>query len=377
MIIVISSISILFAIVYLLLIFFFYKGWKGLSTDENVPLQKFPSVSVLIAVRNEENNIERLLKALAAQDYPRELYEVIIIDDHSTDRTVEIVSSFPMENLKLIELDNAEVLNSYKKKAIALGMEHSRSDIIITTDGDCSMSRKWISTLVRYYEKYSLKLLSAPVAFYEQKSLFEKIQTVEFQYLIGAGAGSIHNGFPNTCNGANLCYSREVFHELDGFKGIDDIASGDDELFLHKVANNYPNRIGFVKNKDAIVFTHAKKTFPEFIEQRKRWASKSMKYNDKRIVLVVSMVFLFNVSLLLNIMLGFWDPVYWNVFALQFLLKAFIDGLFIHSTLSFFDKRNYILLLPPVLFLYTFYIIAIGIYANLGRSYSWKGRIVR
>src|SRR6202012_3482401 len=126
----------------------------------------------------------------------------------------------------------------------------------------------------------------------------------------GSGAALIGNGQASTCNGANLAYRKDVFYAVGGFKGIDDLASGDDELLLQKVAEKYPGKIGFLKSYDAIVYTHAKHTLKEFLQQRRRWASKSVKYKDKKVTAMTVGIWLFNVSLLANACLGFADSYF-------------------------------------------------------------------
>jgi cellulose synthase/poly-beta-1,6-N-acetylglucosamine synthase-like glycosyltransferase len=328
-------------------------------------------------MRNERENVAPLLKDLKLQDYPAAYFEVIVVDDHSTDGTAAAVESCKMDNLSLVRLNEDKALNSYKKKAITIAIAQSGSELIITTDGDCRMGPKWISTIVDFYQNNGLEFISSPVAFSEEKSWFEKLQTIEFQYLIGIGAASIKNGSPNTCNGANLAYTRELFNELGGFSGIDAIASGDDELFLHKVTLKHKSSIGFLKHHDAVVYTKAKKTLPEFIQQRRRWASKSMKYTDRKIVVMVSLIFLYNLSLLLNAFLGFYDPFLWKILLFQLAAKIICDGAFIISTLAFFKKTSYIIFIPVILILYVIYILFMGFYSNFGGNYEWKGRSVR
>src|SRR5581483_2996565 len=128
------------------------------------------------------------------------------------------------------------------------------------------------------YETRDYFMISSPVAYFEERSLFELMQTLEFYYLIGIGAAFIGNKKASTCNGANLAYKKETFYTVGGFKGIDDLASGDDELLLQKVARQYKGRIGFLKQREAIVYTHAKHTLGSFLKQRRRWASKSTHY---------------------------------------------------------------------------------------------------
>src|SRR5690606_41405437 len=91
------------------------------------------------------------------------------------------------------------------------------------------------------------------------------------------------NGAPTTCNGANLAYRRDIFYEVGGFNVIDELASGDDELLLHKIAERFPSRIAFCKSVKAMVYTDAKPDLKSYMSKRKSLASKSPKYKDKRV----------------------------------------------------------------------------------------------
>ncbi len=372
-----SVISILLALVYIGIISFFIYGWAKIPKN-NILLKEYDTtVSIMIPVRNEENHIGLLLQDLAKQSYPSHLIEIIVIDDHSTDRTVEIVNQVKGDNVKLISLYIDQPTNAYKKKAITTAIENTSSELIITTDGDCRIGPEWVESIVSFFKTNNVKLVSSPVSFHDDNNWYEKLQTVEFQFLIGAGGACIQNKFPNTCNGANLAYTREVFEEVHGFKGIDDIAHGDDELFLHKVFHKFPNSIGFLKDERAIVNTFAKRKFGDFLQQRKRWASKSVKYYDKRMVWMVSLIFLFNLSILINGIAGFFYKPVWTLFIIQVLTKLLFDGIFIFQTLQFFKKIKLMVYVPLVVFFYVFYIIVIGIIGNIGNTYEWKGRSVR
>ncbi len=190
------------------------------------------------------------------------------------------------------------------------------------------------------------------------------------------GASSIGNKMPATCNGANLAYRKDVFFELGGFSGIDDLASGDDELFLHKVASRYPDNIGFCKSSDAIVYTHAKQDLKEFISQRKRWASKVTKYKDKRIVALGVYAWLTMVFFCLNGLLGFYDADYWIIAGLSLIVKFIAEFIFMIPVLRFAKRSRLLLYIPIVSIIHIFYIIYIGITSNSGK-YVWKGRLVR
>jgi len=331
---------------------------------------------VLIAARNEEEKIHLTIEDILAQDYPKHLTEIIIVDDHSTDRTSEIISSYASRGVKLLQLKEDKPLNSYKKKAIATAISLSTGDLMVATDADCRMGSRWLSTIVGYYEMEQPVMISSPVGYFEEKSLFERMQTLEFNFLIGIGAAFIGNGRASTCNGANLAYRKDIFYEVGGFAGIDDLASGDDELLLQKVAARFPGRIGFLKHFEAVVLTHAKANLKEFLQQRRRWASKSVKYKDKRVIGLTVGIWLFNVSLIVNALLGFYDIFFFKVFLLQFVLKYLFEFVFLLPISTFFKRPQLIVLLIIIIPLHVLYFFYIGIIGTT-KTYTWKGRVVR
>jgi len=356
--------------------FFLRRGWRRLRVhhaDEKLPKTH---VSVLIAARNEEKRIHYTIEDILAQNYPRELMDVIIVDDHSTDQTADIILSYANQGVRLLKLNEDKPLNSYKKKAITEAIKISNGELIVTTDADCRMGKKWLKTIVSLYEKDDMKIISSPVAYFEEKNIFEELQTLEFLFLIGLGASTIGNKIPSTCNGANLAYRKDVFFELEGFRGIDDLASGDDELFLHKVASHYPDGIAFCKSSDAIVYTHAKFNLKEFIDQRKRWASKSTRYKNKKIVALGAFIWLSNIFFCLNALLGFYNPAYWTIAALLLLLKFLAELSFLIPLTRFIKRPGLLWLLPALTVIHIFYLIYIGVAGNSGK-YLWKGRMVR
>lgn len=376
MISVISVISLLLTFFYAFLVLFLRNGWLKLSDFKKADIVPKTQVSILIAARNEADKIHLTIDDILAQNYPKTLFELIIVDDHSSDGTAEIINSYASQGVKLIILNESEPLNSYKKKAISEAIKLSVGELIITTDADCRMGTNWLSTIVNYYEQNDFNLISSPVVYFEEKSLFERLQTLEFLFLIGLGAAGIGNKMPSTCNGANLAYKKSVFLSLDGFKGIDDLASGDDELFLHKVAHNYPGSIGFCKSEDAIVYTHAKPTLNEFLQQRKRWASKSVKYKDKKIMFLAVSIWFFNVSLAVNLLAGIFFPILLKLVFIQFIIKLVAEIFFLEPLTTFAKRKNLLYYLSFFTFLHVVYFIYIGLAGNSGK-YQWKGRMVK
>jgi cellulose synthase/poly-beta-1,6-N-acetylglucosamine synthase-like glycosyltransferase len=371
-----SFISLLLTGYYLVVLLYLIKGWASLKRPKNALNQFNTKVTVLIAARNEEEGIHLTIEDILAQNYPKHLTEIIIVDDHSIDRTADIIRGYASQGVRLHQLQMGEVLNSYKKKAIAEAIGLSNGDLMVATDADCRMGPKWLSTVVSYFETENPVMISSPVTYFEERGLFERLQTLEFAYLVGIGASFIGNSRASTCNGANFAYRKDVFYEVGGFKGIDDLASGDDELLLQKVAVVYPGRIGFLKHRDAIVYTHAKHTLSEFLQQRRRWASKSTKYKDKKVVALAVCIWLFNLSLLANALLGFYDVKFFWLFATQMFFKYIFEAAFLLPITSFLKRpqlTGLLILLSPI---HIIYFVYVGLIGNT-KKYAWKGRVVR
>ena len=373
---VIKLFVVFFTLSYVFLVIYLLSGWLKIKTFTSERIIFNTKVSVLIAARDEERNIKATIDALLAQEYPKELLELIIVDDHSNDATAEIIQSYAKDGVQLLSLNESQVLNSYKKKAITEAIHLSTGELMVATDADCRMGPKWLSTVVSLYEEKKPYLISSPVVYFNDDSTFKKLQTLEFLYLIGLGAATIGNRQASTCNGANLAYSKEVFLELGGFQGIDDLASGDDELFLHKVAAKYPGKIEFCKARDAVVYTEAKESLSAFISQRKRWASKSTHYKRKSIIILGISIWLFNVFLLLSVIFAAFNPQLWLFVYACLGAKIAVELLFMSAMTRFSNRVSLLVYLPFLSILHVIYLIYIGVAGNSGK-YQWKGRMVR
>jgi cellulose synthase/poly-beta-1,6-N-acetylglucosamine synthase-like glycosyltransferase len=369
-------VSAFLTILYVAIVLSFIVGWRRLPGFNLPNASAQIAVSIIVAARNEEENISKTIEDLLAQDYSTSLMEIIFIDDHSTDATGKIIMSYNDPRIKLITLNEPITINSYKKKAIQTAIGKASGKLIITTDADCRMGRKWLKTIVGYYQQGGFKMISSPVVFNEERNFFERAQSLEFLYLIGMGASTIGNRNPSTCNGANLAYERAAFYEVGGFTGIEDLASGDDELLLHKIAARYNNKIGFLKNSDAIVYTQAKPTVNEFIQQRKRWASKSTRYKNKSIIVLGVLVWLFNLSIVLNLLAGIFSIGYLKVGVAQLVIKMIVELFFLIGVTRFARRMELLILIPALNIMHIVYIIFIGIAGNSGK-YNWKGRMVK
>ncbi len=371
----------LFAL-YSLLIIYYWLAWK--SIPDFIPTTTSPTlkISVIIPARNEEENISQLLTALQLQTYPAALVEVIVVDDHSTDNTSAIVQQYA--GVKLIQLKD-DGINSYKKKAIETGIAAATGEMIVTTDADCLPLPNWLKSIAAFKEENKSALIAAPVVLTPSpsplrvegsNSLLSIFQQLDFMVLQGITGAAVYKKNMSMCNGANLAYERKIFYEVNGFSGIDHIASGDDMLLMHKIWKQYPDKVQYLKSKEAIVATEPMKTWKAFFNQRIRWASKAKSYDDKRIFAVLLLVYLFNFSFLVLAIAGFFCSWYWYWLAGLWLAKTIIELPFVYAVATFFGKEalvKYFFFFQPLHILYT---ILSGFFGQFGK-YEWKGRRVK
>lgn len=374
---------------YVVLILYFRKSWLGIS--EFIPARNFienelPFVSVIIAARNEEKNIGDCIQSIMDQGYPRNKFEIIVTDDHSTDKTVSIVQAFQKENIRVLRLADFledSVLNSYKKKSIETALQFAKGEIIVTTDADCVAPRKWIETLVDFYKEKNAVFVALLVAFKNPspkdrffKKFFKIFQVLDFMALQGITGASVHKKFLNMCNGANLAYQKKAFYEVNGFQGIDQIASGDDMLLMHKIQQKYPERIFFLKSKDIIVETKPAETIKEFMNQRIRWASKTNKYTDKKIIAVLMLVYLLNAWIFILGISSFFFQKAFYLFIISIVIKIISELFFLYPVARFFNKQKLLWWFIPAQPFHILYTLVAG-WLGLFGSYQWKGRKVK
>lgn len=373
---------------YSVLMLYYRRSWIQMPEFEAGEREvKLPFVSVIIAARNEEKNISNCLQSLLKQDYSTDHFQVIVVDDHSDDETVIVVKSFinHFSNLQLIslaEITGGDKLNSYKKKAIETGVEQASGEIIITTDADCILPPKWISTIIAFWQKSAFEMMAAPVVFLQRakinffKKLFSIFQTLDFMSLQGITGASLYRQFLYMANGANLAYTKKIFKEVNGFAGVDHLASGDDMFLMDKIKTHHPQKIRYLKSRDAIVSTFPEETIGTFINQRIRWASKSTAYHDYKIKLVLALVYLLNVWLLILFVASFFSKSMIVVFLIAIGIKFIVELFFLFPVSRFFGQQKLLWWFIPAQPFHILYTVSAGFLGLFG-SYKWKGRKVK
>jgi glycosyltransferase involved in cell wall biosynthesis len=332
-----------------------------------------PRVTVIIPVRNEASTIGKLLDDLSRQTFRH--FEVIVADDASTDNTGQLVRHYAEQasfSLYPLSLSN-ERTASPKKRAITQSIAQATGDLIVTTDGDCRVGPEWLETIAALYTRTGAKLISGPVTFTDEHSLFDTLQTVEFASLIGSGACTLALGHPTMCNGANLCYEKKVFTEVGGFAGVDHLASGDDEFLLHKIAARYPDGIRFLKSAEAIVRTGPHRSWSAFYNQRKRWASKWKAYASYGPSVLAVFIFLSNAAPIMSLLGWLGGYLTGNTVLVVLGLKVIPEFLFLRQILVFLRKKPAVWGIPLTQLIYPIYVLFFGLAAQ-GKGYVWKDR---
>ena len=346
----------------------------GLSTSISIP-EEF--ISVIIPFRNEEKNILINLNSIENQDYPKEKYEVIYIDDSSEDNSLKLLQdNIIADNIKVLSVPEKFSVNAHKKRAVRYGIENSSGQFIVTTDADCVHEKKWLSSLISNFDD-ATGFVSSPVEFIDGQTLFSKIQKLEFAGLIFTGAGLIGSGSPTICNAANIAYRKKAFDEVGGFKNQMGLSSGDDELLMQKIAKDTDYEVRFSVNKNSIVRTHSNKNIAEFYHQRKRWASKGLFYGDKNLIVKLILIFLFYIGLVFQPILAITLSSYFYIsLVASILLKSVFEYFILTSGKKILFND---LSLKPFLFaefLQVPYIIIAGFVGTFG-NLKWKERKIK
>lgn len=348
---------------------------------EFVPSENFTpstSISVLIAARNEERALPACLESMMQLDYPNGLLEVIVIDDWSEDDTTGVVKGFkekfPDKNIKLIELAKGDAGISGKKAAITQAIDQAKGELVVTTDADCEAPAGWLKNVAAFYETYHPSMIVGPVDFMEKSDWFSKMQNLEFLGLVASTGGSLAEGWPIMCNGANLAYKKEAFHKVDGFKGVDKLPSGDDVFLMLKLLKEYPRSVMFLKSKEAIVLTQPQENVKSFFNQRKRWLSKRPGYKSFAVIAIAMLVYLANLVCFLSFFMPFiYSRWTWLATLVVFLFKLAVDYLLLQGAAAWVGKKKLLWWAPVEEILVILYVTLMGVFGNNGR-YTWRGR---
>ena len=372
-------ISAIIALLFILLFFyivFLATVLRGLYSLKRISSSGRKKVSVLIAARNEENNIGRCLQSLSRQSYPMEQYEVIVIDDGSSDKTAEVVSSFQktLNNLHVISLPQYNWASSGRKpQALAEGIKIARGEIILTTDADCTVPYRWIELMEAHF-KNDVVFITGPVIEKVETNIFSQMEYLEFLGIVSTGAGLIGSGYPIICNGANLGYRKSAYQRVKGYSNYS--LSNDDETLMHQILNNGIGKVDFVASVDAVVLTQSSNSLSSFFRQRMRWANKRGHYENNNILAVLVMLYLFFLFFCLSAVFAFFTSAVLIPISAALFLKIAIDYLVLRKGALLFGQRVSLFFFLIAELLHAPYIVVVAALGQV-QSMKWKGRVIR
>ena len=345
---------------------------KNNKSTENIS-NNYKTIGVLIPFRNEEQNLPEILNRLKNQTYSKTYTQIIFINDHSTDNSYKIVSSFieknKLENFTLVNLPEQQ---QGKKQALIYGLNFIKTDIIVHTDADTLLNKLWLNTIVNYFNKSDAGLVLMPVFYKSNKEisrLSESIQILETNLLAAVTKiSAVCTGKPILANGANMAYIAELKdYFIDSYNKL---SSGDDMFFL-EYCNNKNIKIEYLDNENVYVYTKTENNFFNFILQRIRWSGKNSKLSNKHIKITGITVILIN---LLWVSIFFFNKIIiLNALAFKVLSEFLTNYYIIHH---FKLQKNVLIDTTVFSILYPFYIVMITILSFFVKP-KWKGRVVR
>lgn len=348
---------------------------KNIENKNTIPKNKF---SIIVPFRNEAKNLPLLLHSFSEIAYPKTLFEIILVNDASSDNYIPIIEAFKIKNptINYTLINNTNITNSPKKEALTTAIKISKFNWIVTTDADCNVQKNWLNLFNQTIEDKNALFIAAPVKFKYEATFLHHFQNLNFISLLGSTIGSFGIKKPIMCNGANLCYNKATFFELNGFEGNEAITSGDDIFLLEKIAQKSSEKVCYLKANEAIVATSSEKNWSQFFNQQLRWASKTTTYNNWFSKFVGLIVFIENLLVIILGVSSLFISEYWMYFIIVFISKILLDFILIFKTANFFNSPKWLHYYLIISVIYSAFIVLIAL-STLFKNYQWKDRVFK
>lgn len=366
------------AVFYAAALMILRSGLRKLSTQapQGESHRALPSVSIVVAARNEAHNLPRLLSCLTAQDYPSGQLEIIIVDDRSDDATGSLLEEAARRHSHITPLRVTDLLPDVapKKRALDLAIRSAKGEIILLTDADCTPPPTWARTMVQYYQDGVAGVVGySPYRFdLPMPALLKGMLALDYFSLFAVAAASSAYGRTLTASGTNFSYRKQVYFDAGGFESIKQWISGDDDLFLHEVQQKQLGRFAFALDSRAYVPAAAPTTWRQFWHQRIRYASKGKQYGFGMTAGLVA-VYIFNVLLVGGVVAGLFLSDDWLLSASAlWLAKLLLEASFLSHAAELFQEQHLLRYFIPTAILHPLYIILFG-FLGLFSGFQWKG----
>jgi glycosyltransferase involved in cell wall biosynthesis len=321
--------------------------------------------SIIIPFKNEAENLSGLLNSLEKLNYSPDRYEIILVNDYSTDKGEQIIKNHPLKELQL--LNNSS--KPSKKQALLTGIRQAKHPWIITTDADCKIPGDWLKTFDTIIQQQSPLMILGPVKLFDKISFLQQLQQVELMALQAITVAGVYWNNPFLSNGANLCFDKKTFFDLNAYEGNMQIMSGDDVFLLEKFRQKFPGRIAYAKTNKALVSTAYQKTPNDIIQQKIRWAGKTGHFKSGLPAITGLIILAANIMLIPTLLLAFENPVYiWFP-----VIKFTVDTILLKQVRQFIPFRFSFIHFVGIFVVYPLYYLII-LLMSLQGGYRWKGK---
>lgn len=327
-----------------------------------------PSVAVVIAARNEEANLPDLLSDLVAQNYSGQL-DIYVGNDRSTDSTHSILETFASKYAQIhpVHINQTSDQMTPKKNALTACMRKTTAEIILSTDADCRVGEKWVSSAVSHLTEDTGILVGYSQV--QGSGFFQKYQALDFIGIMVANAGIMARGPAWSGSGQNLAYRRSAFTDIGGFHDVATKVSGDDVFLVQTIPARTGLKAKFNFDTDHFVKTMPLESVGAFLNQRIRWSSnsKGLEQSDSLFFGFLLSAFLTNFTMLLTIVLGLWSPWLLICIAVKFLYESLV----ILAGSRRFGYGSLLHMFPIWFLIQPVYISYVGLLGLRGK-FSWK-----
>jgi poly-beta-1,6-N-acetyl-D-glucosamine synthase len=326
---IIALLLIINALFYLLLMLWYRRGLQLLEVTQPDSGSE-SGITVVVAARNEAERLPGLLVAIDQQVTGDFDYELLLVNDCSTDDTSAVIAAATAADIKIRALATS-AHSKGKKAAITLGVENARYPLIALCDADSVPQPEWLRTIHSAFTPDTGMVLGA-TRLEADTTLFSRIIQVEYAGILGIGLATSALGVPLFASGSNLAFRRQCFSDAGGYRGLEAIPSGDDTMLIQRVSRHTNWEIKPLIDPRGQVHSRAPRNFGQLLSQRARWSSTHLRLPDFRLTLIGFNAYLLVCSILVTGVYSLFQPAWLAVAAVLLLLKVLAEtGFLLHS----------------------------------------------
>lgn len=329
----------------------------------------FPYITVVVPCRNEEANVERCFTALSESDYPADRFEILAVNDRSGDSTESKLNALAQNipNMKVINIKDYSQKGNLKGKPGALhaGILQAKGDLIFMTDADCSVNKNWIQSLSLHHSKTETGL-TASYTLIKYKSIFDKIQAIEWIYMHTMAMAGIGLNQPLGCYGNNLTVKRDDYFKIGGYPNIK-FSVTEDLALLNAIVNTGKNA-RYICDYNTTVTTLPCADLSEYIGQHRRWAVGGIDLGWRAVLFVIT-----SISVWVGIFLSLFSSSF-GLFALILAIRILADSILILKPIVRLKSSKLLPYVPQSVFFFLIMELIIP-FLIINRKIVWKGQV--